>query len=552
MIEFYQAFTLAPDFTTPPVSSFSDGRRDIQLAAAQRYGIYDQKGKRSLNAIWRINSPVDMREVRNFLERNQGRSNPFYIPSWSQDFSVQTTTPSGGSAVNIQIGIDYVVDLSPELLDKFGTIAWFYSRDRELHITRIIASSPGAGDTTNIAMETATPFEIRPGTFCGFCMFARQALDETQIKYVAPGIAEMNLAVEEAVHTLPLIQTQVINGQDLFSFPAMTEVRQNPIQPGTNLSFISADTLGPEQYDLNQSFPHQRSWQFTITEDGVEMKRGFDPPIVSELFEVKPEGEHISASFDIGGKEHVAIGLTSGDILIRFRDGSNQIRTTTWEGFAPQTINTWAVDSSVSAGEADNVVVYLKQGESKLYARFAGGFYGTEYLVCNSPVNPLYLTDIEASAGELRVEGLDVTHNTAIWVATVAPVIPRWLDNMGSKTGIQSGFYESALLRTSQQYDPTKFVNMSNVTMETSEYFQSLNFTSYTEPGIVSASKVTTQDGQYTAALLFTGAESQVYSNSISIESAETIFTRPVTPEYPEAGSQNQQTTIHAGLYEIE
>jgi len=551
MIEFYNTFTLAPDFSSPPVSSFSDGRRDLQLGAAQRYGIYDQKGKRSLNATWRINSPVDMREVRRFLEKNQGRANPFYIPSWSQDFSIQTTTPTGGKAVNIKIGIDYVVDLSPELLDKFGTIAWFYSRDRELHVTRIIDSSPGTGETTNIAMETPTPFELRPGTFCGFCLFARQAIDETQIRYTAPGVAEMTFAVEEAVHTLPLIQNQTVPGQDIFSFPAMTEVRQTPIQPGTNLSFISATVLGPEQYDLNQTYPHQRAWEFKITDNGVEMKRGFDEPIESELFSAKPEGEHISASFDIGGKEHIAIGLTNGDIEVRFRDGSNQPTTSRWTGFAPQAINTWAVDASVTAGEADNVVVYLKQGESKLYARFSAGFYSTEYLLTNSPVNPLYLTDIEASAGELRVQGLDVTHNTAIWAAVVDAIIPQWLDNMAHQTTAAGGLYASALLRTTQEF-PIAPLEGSNVTTNDGLYEQSLNFTTGEDPGTIHGSSVTTQDGLYIPALKFTNHESQTYSQNTTIESAAVFYARPITPDYPEAGKWQNTTTIQAGLYEIE
>ena len=41
MIEFYPIFTIAPDFSRPPVFTFTDGRRDINLGATERYGIYD-------------------------------------------------------------------------------------------------------------------------------------------------------------------------------------------------------------------------------------------------------------------------------------------------------------------------------------------------------------------------------------------------------------------------------------------------------------------------------------------------------------------------------
>lgn len=557
MIEFYPVFTVAPDFSTPPVCGFIDGRRDFPLGAAKKYGIWDKRGIRTLQGEWRVNNIVDVRAIRDFLNNNQGRSNPFYIPSWAQDFRVTTAAGAGESVIIATVGVDYAVDLQPEILDKFGTIAWFYNRDRSLHVTRIINATASAGNTVEMTMETPLPFAIDAQIFCGFCIFARQIADEVQVKYSSPDVCQMQLGVEEAKHTLPLNAEKEVAGQEINSFPAVVQTRQVPIPAGTELTFYNATVKGPEVYDFVQNFPHQKDWEIELIPDvGVQLTGDGDTPFLSDLYATAPEGAHIHGTFDLGGREHLSVGLTNGNIEIKYKDAVDVIQTQTFEGFSPVMINTWAVDASVSAGQADLCCVYLKKGEAKLWIRFAGGGYATEQLLCNSPVNPLYLINITASQGELLITGLDVTHNLCTWVAQVDPVIPLWIERVTLPATISSGLHQNALVVTPPLLEQPESINtLTSLGISSGNLFNTLKY-GYAEPeesvatlgvGFAGGSIIL---GELQPVLIYGGQADDTKNIATSnLAAGEHFFAMPPTPDFADVAKNNTTATISSGEY---
>jgi len=555
MIEFYRTFTLSPDFTSPPVSSYREERRDIQLANAKRYGLWDGRGVRNLSATWVANNILDVRTLRDFLIQNSGRANPFYIPSWSQDFRVVSLSPANSSSVVVTVGGDYIAELDPSKLDKFGTIAWFYNRDRQIHVTRILSAQDVQNGTVLLTMELPTPFDLNVGIFCGFCIFAKQVQDEANIVYLSPDACTMQLQVEEAIHTLPTNATKPIEGGgDINSYPPLIEVRQTPIPPGIGLTFKKAELLGPEAYAQTQTFPHQLEWSFEIIDNvGVELQAEGEAPFLSDYYLTAPEGGHISGCFDLGGREQIAVGLTSGEIEIRYFGGGPAV----FEGFSPQMINTWAVDATLTPGTSDVVVVYLKQGESKLFCRFLNGGYSTEYVLANSPVNPLYLIGIEASGGELLIQGIDVTHNYATWVAQVDPVIPIWTEKMSGILGVDGGaLTKSLFLATGEEQD---FVFTGNIEANGGagggEYRRSLFYTTGDErPAFDITGSVASVNGQYqNAGWEYTTITGGDVSAALEFEpGGEYFFAKPIVPDQTEAGTFTANSQVENGTYEIE
>jgi len=548
MIEFYPVFTIAPDFSTPPVFTFTDGRRDLELGATQRYGIYDSRGRRSMNAKWTLTNGADERILREFLLKNQGIANPFYIPSWTQDFIIANAAPAGAVALNIIVGVDYAVDLDPTKLDKFGTVAWFYSRDRELHVSRVISASSAGGSTTDIVLETKTPFAIDEGTYAGFCIFAKQVNDETQIVYKAPNSCEFELQVEEALHTLPNQSEQLISGQAINSYPPVVKTRQTPLPIGEKLSFTTAEIVGPEAYSLQQTFPHQRDWELEIVDgSGVQLKQSGGDIFFSDLYDAAPEGEHVHGLFDLSSKEHIAIGLTNGNIEVKFRDGTLAKRVATFEGFSPIMVNTWAVDASITAGQADMCVVYLKRGEAKLYIRFFGGFYSQEYLLCNSPVNPLYLTGVEVISGELLIKGLDVTHNLTTWVGEVTPIPPRIGDRFLWRKSTISGSYTPSLIPTNANDEA--FLTFKDATISGS-YNPTLIPTNANDEAFLTF-KDATISGSYNPTLFAAlGDDPSALQFPQTTTEGTYFFASPPTPRYLCEANLKLKKSTFAGTYQ--
>lgn len=446
MIEIYRIFTLPPDFQQAPEASYDTGRRDIQLGDARRYGLWDMRAKRIVQAIWRVASTVDTRTLREFLEENQGRANPFYIPSWTPDFRVQEPATTGDSEVKIKVGVNLQAELSPEKLDEFGTVAWFYSRNRQMHLTRILSAATNLDGTTDIELEVPLGFDIDSETTSGFCLFARQAQDVVEARVYAPDAMEVRIAIEEARHTLETTETLPLAGADIFSYPAITEVSRNPLSTLTSLRPDKANAQGPEVYGGSQIFPHQKEWEIEITTTGVRMKPAGGSWAASTHYSVRPEGDHIAGAFNVGGTEVLAAGLFTGEVEIRYFDGLGDSQAEKFEGFSPQVVNTWAVDDEVTAGNADVAVVYLKKGEAKLYARFSRESYATEHKLIDSPINPLYLLDIEAEDARLKVHGLDATHNKTTWESIVTPV-PNVIFEQAAATGILGGEYVSTIIQ---------------------------------------------------------------------------------------------------------
>jgi hypothetical protein len=554
MIEFYPTFTIAPDFSTPPVSSFSDGRRDIALAAAKKYGIYDRRGKRQFLGKWTITNSADVRNMQRIIKRNQGKSNPFYIPSWTQDLIVVNAAPAGARYMEIKVGIDYAVDLDPTKLDKFGTVVWFYSRNRELHVSRVIEATNLVGGNTGIILESESPFPIEEGTYAGFCIFAKQSNDTFIVQHKAPNSCEFELQLEEALHTLPKDATELIEGTDfgeVFSMPQVNEVRQTPLPISEKLTFETATVKGPEDYITGQIFPHQKDWLIEIVPlQGVRLSaEGIDPFYSNWYVGQAPEGAHIHGTFTIGGREHLCAGLSDGQVEIRFFDSQlQQLQITKFDGFSPLMINTWAIDGSVFAGESDIACIYLKRGEAKLFVRFAGGEYATEYLLCNSPVNPLYLTSIQASQGELLINGLDVTHNLATWVADVTPILPLFNDRSSGIIEQVTSVYETALLKTNITETNT---TSGAIEQSSGEYLSILVRAGNQVETNVSSGLIEQTGGEYRAVLLtpFQIFDQDETQGNIEAEASTYFFAKPNLPQQIEISTTSGAIEQTSGAY---
>ena len=503
-----------------------------------------------MNAKWTITNGADERLLREFLLETQGMANPFYIPSWTQDFIMTNAAPAGASSLNIIVGVDYAVDLDPTKIDKFGTVAWFYSRDRELHVSRVISATSAGGSTTDIFLETKTPFAIDQETYAGFCIFAKQVNDETQIIYKSPNSCEFELQVEEALHTLPNVSEQLVSGQEINSYPPIVKTRQTPLPIDEKLSFVTAEIVGPELYSFQQTFPHQKDWRLEIIEgSGVQLKPSGGDAFLSDLYDNAPEGEHVHGLFDLSSKEHIAIGLTNGNVEVKFRDGALTKRVATFKGFSPIMVNTWAVDASISAGQADMCVVYLKRGEAKLYIRFYGGFYSQEYLLCNSPVNPLYLTGVEVNSGELLIKGLDVTHNLTTWVGEVTPIPPRIGDALVRRKSTVSGEYVSTI-NAGNANDNEGFLTFEDATVS-GEYVSTINTGNANDNEGFLTFEDATVSGSYNATLIpLSTPDREILALKQTTTEGTYFFAIPPTPRYLCEASFQLKNSTFTGTYQ--
>lgn len=539
MIEIYRVFTLPPDFAVEPESNYISERRDIPLGAANRYGLWDGRGKRVMRATWRTTTLVDTRTVREFLIDNQGRANPFYIPSWTPDLRVVEPAAAGSETLKIVVGTNLQSELDPEKLDEFGTILWLYSRSREMNVVRIISATTNLDGTTDIELEEPISFDVDSSTLGGFCIFARQINDVVECQYFAPDALEVTLQVEEARNTLETTETLPLSGEDVFSYPAITEVVRNPLTELTELRVDYADVKGPEVYGASQTFPHQAEWRIEITETGVRMREAGNPWQDSDLYTAKPEGDHITGAFTVGGREVLSAGLSTGEVEIRYFDGELLPQTVVFDGFAPQAINTWAVDADVSAGDADVVVVYLKKGEAKLYARFSRESYAIEHKLVDSKINPLYLLDIEAEEARLMVSGLDVTHNKTTWESIVTPV-PNLLIGNTAFTGEFGGEYESAL-----KIAPTESQDIGT----TGEVFGSYESTIQAPPDIEEGGLFSGEvSGEYQETIVKPNTIEEDVGLTGELSAEYTLVVKPT----PSLGGEVGTTGEISGSYEIE
>jgi hypothetical protein len=131
------------------------------------------------------------------------------------------------------------------------------------------------------------------------------------------------------------------------------------------------------------------------------------------LYNAPGVARKIAAAFDAASSPAIAWEL-DGVTTVAWT-ASSVIQRLSFAGYSPVMFNTFAIDSTVTAGTATLAVFYLKPQDSTIYCRIIAESFATERRYCNSPVAALYLQQARRYEGRLEIVGIDTGHRLARW-----------------------------------------------------------------------------------------------------------------------------------------
>ncbi len=461
----YQVLTPQPDFSVDPVLGVMDtGRILTELGQAPAFAEWRGDTPLAFGFSWRLQSPAEFRTFAEFMNAIGGKSTPFFLPSWAPDFEL--TAPAAIGDIQIRVKAAGFINITENRPDTDGRQIFLVSTDARFQPCSVVGVEVD-GDDEVLTLDLPIAYDFDPvETMVGRLYLVRLADDRIEYEFVRPGNCLVPLRAITSRQTRRVNMQELVGSEQTFSLKAFSDVIAEDLDP-LLFTFTTPTALGPEVYGTSQADNFFRDWS-AIGEVGGVMLQSSAPgatAIPSVLYDSSFLTSHLALAFDAGGNESIAWHTNPGEIRIGWKSSG----TNHWLdfiGISPVMFQTWAIDGSISAGDGDLVVFYIREGYSGIFARFYRESFATEHLVVRSPTAPIYLQLARREEGRIEVVGMDAGHRLCRW-RTGGYLTPPERQILNSRiAGVSGEFRELRVFASSEDLLATQISNVSGTFRE--------------------------------------------------------------------------------------
>ncbi len=440
----YELLTIQPDFTSPPQHGLGEGGLTlVEFGQATSVGTWHGDTALAMSFDFRFDTAAEQRSIRNLTNILGGRAMPFFMPSWEHDFVLAEAGIAGDVQIRIEAaGLSSITDNRP---DTEGRQIFLVRPDGQVQGVGIVGAVL-EGSEEVLTLDLPLAFDVQPDqVMVGLLRLMRLADDRIEYRQERPGHGLVKLAMVTSRQTRHVNDSPAVEGENIFNLKAFVDVIATDEDPML-LRYKTATAIGPEVYGSAQTDNFYRDWTAYTDGPTVKMQNSAGgAPIPSDLYDSGFETQHLTFGFDGSGREAIAWRSQPGLIRLGYKAGG----VNHWKdfpGISPVMIQTWALDSTVTAGNADLVVFYLREGFSGIFARFYREDFATERLIVKSPVCPIYLQLARGFQGRIEVVGMDSGHRLCRWRTSGYLTPMERQAQIGKLSPIVTGQYRSLVV----------------------------------------------------------------------------------------------------------
>ena len=445
----YEILTTEPDFNQEPVMGFGEGgRNDLRVGMIPGFSEWSGDTSLAFKFLYRLSTPEIATGFREFMHRQKGRWNGFFLPSWQSDFTLEASAIVGATTLTVsEFGFAELTENRP---DTEKRICFALNTEGQIQTFQVLSAVDNGGNE-DITIDTPLTIAIDPETtMMGVCYLVRLADDRQDYNYDAPGQASVELRFvslrnKRTVETQETVESTAIGS----SMKAFEDLLAEDLDPEL-ATYDSPEATGPSTYGTPQAANYSAPWEATFISGPIVQFENLDTALTtnSSLFDGGSAADHLAFCFDEVSLEVLAWDnqTIAGQIRCRWYE-SAIAQALNFDGFSPVAFNTWIIDSTVTAGGAEVAIFYLKPGYSVIFARLKRDSFATEYQMLSSPSGPLYLHKVERNNAIIEIHGMDAGHRKVRWrSATYSPPVA---DGFGSFVSLEDGAYtEIAIIGT--------------------------------------------------------------------------------------------------------
>lgn len=409
----YEVLTAQPDFTDAPAFGIDDDRDTTNSPGGRSFAAWTGRTDRVLRFDYQTTNAEEWRTIREFIDRMGGRAAAFFLPSWQHDFELAADASPGDTTIKLA-GHWYADNVTENRPDTLGRVLFTMNHLGQFATYWVVGfGEDGADDLVGIDRPLVNAMEAGR-TVVGFCYLVRLATDNVESFHLSPDHARTTLGFREITHTRRLNQQESAAGPVIGSMKAAFDFIGQDEDP-LYLDPLTYAVLGPFTAGLPQAENFQTEWTANLVRATNQFKLTGPLGVVvtTPLYNAPGVARKIAAAFDASASPAIAWEL-DGEITVGWT-ASSVIQRLSFAGYSPVMFNTFAIDSTTTAGDATLAVFYLKPQDSTIYCRIIAESFATERRYCNSPVAALYLQQARRYEGRLEIVGIDTGHRLARW-----------------------------------------------------------------------------------------------------------------------------------------
>lgn len=450
----YEILTVQPDFRQEPLMGIGTiGRADTRPGMKPGYGEWVGDSNLAFRFLYRTSSPEESTTLREFMMRFKGRWAGFFLPSWQQDFALEVA-----AAVNdttLEVSEEGFAELTENRPDTEKRVIFALTTEGILQTWNVLSAIDSGGNEI-LTLDTPVTTALDPETtMMGYCYLVRLADDRQEWKYDAPGQASLDLRMVSLRNKRTVETQEDVEGAAINNLKEFEDLLAEDKDPEL-LEFQEPLAVGPFVLGAPQGANYSVTWQGRFASaSSVEVENlSTMATTTSTLYDGTSKSDHLSLGFDPVSNEILAWHhTTAGQTRIRwFESGVPQALN--FEGFAPVLYNTFAIDSTVTAGDAEAAVFYLKPGYSAIFCRLFRDSFATEYQALRSPSAPIYLHKVERNLSIIEIHGMDGGHRKVRWRSDT--YVPPVADGAFATVEIEDGDYEQIVVAGDPAGDDTE------------------------------------------------------------------------------------------------
>lgn len=409
----YEVLTVQPDFSEVPQIGIEDDRDLVQSPGGRAFAAWADRTDRVARFAFQTHTAEEWRILREFFDRLGGRAVAFYLPSWQHDFELAEDAPAGGSQLRLA-GHWYVDNVTENRPDTLGRVIFTLNHLGQFSAHLVTSfGEDGADDVVGLYEPITYPLEAGR-TMVGFCYLARLTDDTVDSEHLSVDHARMVVGFRNITHTRRVTQTESAEGPLVGTMNANEDIVATDADP---LFFETRATTatGPLIYGVQQTDNFDATWNAAVSGNAIELTSPLGDQFLTALYNGTSIPKHIALAFDAASREVIAWDLENGSSRVGWRDPEGAATRRTFTGISPVLYNTFAIDSTVAAGDATVAVFYLKPQDATIYCRLLAEDFATEHRYCVSPLAPLRLFRARRNEGRLELVGIDTGHRRARW-----------------------------------------------------------------------------------------------------------------------------------------
>lgn len=385
----YEVLTVQPDFSEAPQIGIEDDRDLVQSPGGRAFAAWADRTDRVARFAFQTHTAEEWRILREFFDRLGGRAVAFYLPSWQHDFELAEDAEPG--AMNLKLaGHWYADNVTENRPDTLGRVIFTLNHLGQFSAHLVTSfGEDGADDVVGLYEPISNPLEAGR-TMVGFCYLARLTDDTVDSEHLSVDHARMVVGFRNITHTRRVDQAESAAGPAVGSMNANEDIvasDADPLYPETR----TTEAAGPQVYAIPQTENFDSPWEAAVVGNSVSVTGPDGFQFSTPLYNGTTAPQHISMAFSPASREVIAWELQESRSRVAWRDSEGAVTRRSFDGISPVLYNTFAIDSTVAAGDATVAVFYLKPQDATIYCRLLAEDFATERRYCVSPLAPLRL-----------------------------------------------------------------------------------------------------------------------------------------------------------------